>query len=117
MSYANGLNRQNLAQLRTQLEALFRANPIEGLTFTLGNFKFGEAEVRIELKGAVTDKQTRGQSLLDLYMKTNNLNKMNTHGMELIDFMPKNYKMPFIYTMGGKRFKCSEVQARALFGA
>jgi hypothetical protein len=114
-------NKANLTQLRAKMNALLKESGFENVEFNVGNIKFSENDCKITVEAKIAGKQTaaekRGNAILQSIVASRGLQMKNAQGFELVDYMPRRWKMPFIYTMpNGKRYKCDETQAIALFG-
>lgn len=114
-------NKVNLTQLRAKMNALLKESGFDNVEFTVAGIKFSEHDCKITVEAKIAGKQTfaekRGNTILQPFVESRGLQTKNSQGFELVDYEPRRWKMPFIYTTtDGKRYKCSETQAIALFG-
>ena len=113
-------NKQNLTQLRIKMNALLKESGFDNVEFNIGNIKFSENDCKITVEAKISGKQTQKEvfssAILDSVIASRKLQK-SVNGYELVDYLSTNWKMPFIYTHAGKRYKCSEERAIQIFGA
>ena len=115
MKNVTTFDKATLKALRSEMQAVldkFGAN----LQFEVGNMRFSEAEVDIKVKAVIKGKRTRSDSELEAFANLYNLKMTNAAGDRLVGFKARNRKYPFIFERNGQQYKCSEQQAKALFG-
>lgn len=109
-------NKSNLKALREQIQKALDEAGFENLEFNVGNCRFDPAEATFQLKTKIKGVKTTGQTILQ--DKIRRLNLVQQKGdMKLVDYKPRNYKLPFIMEQNGKRYKLTEYQAKAYFAA
>ena len=117
MKNVTKLYEATLKALRTEMQAVldkFGAN----LEFEVGNMRFSDAEVDIKVKAKVKGAKTQTDSHLELMAKMLGITKLtNQRGDRLVEFKSRSPKYPFVFERAGKRYKCSEEQAKMLFAA
>ena len=114
MKNVTTFDKATLQALRSEMQAVldkFGAN----LQFEVGNMRFTESEVDIKIKAAIKGKRTRSDSQLETMAKMFGLKMENSKGDRLVEYKARNTKYPFIFERGGKRYKCSDTQAKMLF--
>ena len=117
MKNVTKFDKATLNSLRTEMQAVlnkFGAN----LEFEVGNMRFSDAEVDIKVKAKVKGAETVSSTLLKQMVKMEGLHMKNHMGDELVDFKPRNYKMPYVYKCGqsGKLFKAELKAMQRRFG-
>lgn len=118
MTKFNKFDKANLKALRSEMEAVLKKYGMaSNLEFEVGNMRFSTAEVEIKVKAKVKGAKSRADSQLEMYAKMFGLKMKNSNGDVLVEFKSRNTKYPFIFERGGKRYKCSELQAKTLFAA
>lgn len=111
-------DRATLKALRAEMQEVLEKYGVKSnLEIEVGNMKFSEAEVEIKVKAKVKGAKSRADSQLEMYAKMFGLKIENNKGDRLVEFKSRNTKYPFIFERGGKRYKCSEMQAKIMFAA
>jgi len=126
-------DRQNLKQLRTDMEAALAAVTTKhGVTFSLGSMRFDadrvtckvEANTTIQTASSVNTTAPTGPATglsptLQRAMTTHGVRSTSGRkGETLTAYNASRPKYPFSYeTIRGTRYKQTVVQARAMFGA
>lgn len=117
MTKFTSFDRANLKALRSEMAAVLEKYGMSAnLEIEVGNMKFSEAEVEIKVKAKVKGAKTRTDAALEFEVKRLGL-VMEKNGKRLVRYDAKKYKFPFIYDVGGKLFKTTELGAKALFAA
>jgi hypothetical protein len=110
-------DRANLKNLRADLQAVLDAYAAKnGLEFELGGIRFSDAEATIKVTTKIKGALTRTDAALALEVQRLGL-VMEKNGKRLVRYDAKKYKFPFIYDVGGKLYKTTELGAKALFAA
>lgn len=119
MAKIKSFDKATLRALRSEMDALLeKYGKKTGLEFEVGNMRFSDAEVDIKVKAKVSGAKTRTDSNLEMFAKMAGItNLTNKDGDRLVEFKTRSPKYPFVFERGGKRYKCSEAQARMLFAA
>jgi hypothetical protein len=115
MKNVTSFDKATLQALRSEMQAVldkFGSN----LQFEVGNMRFSEAEVDIKVKAIIKGKRTRSDSQLEAMVKMLGLKMKNSSGDRLTEYKARNRKYPFIFERNGQSYKCSEAQAKSLFG-
>ena len=117
MKKVTKFDKPTLKALRVEMQNVldkFGAN----LEFEIGNIKFVSAEADIKIKAKVKGAETVTQSLLKQMVEMEGLSMKNVQGDELVDFAPRNYKMPYVYKCGqtGKLYKAELKAMQRRFG-
>jgi hypothetical protein len=116
MKFKN-FDRKNLNNLRYELQVVLAKYGISSnLQFEVGAMSFSDAEVKITVKAKVNGATTVADSHLAWVVKTLGL-VMEKNGARLVRYDRAKWKMPFIYEMGGKMYKCDENRAKQMFCA
>ena len=117
MTKFTSFDRQNLKNLRTEMQALMDKYGVKSnLEITVGNMSFDNTEVSIKVKAKVKGAETQEDVLLALEMKRLGLKSTNKLGQTLVMYKPRSYKMPFVYSnASGKMFKCCPNTAKKMF--
>lgn len=117
MKNVKSFDKATLKALRSEMQAVldkFGAN----IQFEVGNMRFSEAEVDIKVKAVIKGATTRADEQLELMAKLSGITKLtNSNGDRLVAFKSRSPKYPFVFVRDGKRYKCSEREARILFAA
>lgn len=118
MKYST-FNKTNLNVLRKELEDVLKKHGVQdGLNFSIGKISFMDASCKIEVTAKIEGAQTFEDVMLETRIQSLKLKRVNSQGYRLVEYMPRNYKMPFVYeTPNGKRFKCGDEQVIRLFAA
>ena len=118
MAKIKSFDKATLKALRAEMDAvLAKYGKKTGLDFEVGNMRFTETEVDIKVKAKVTGAKSRAEQGLEVFAKLYGFKLTNSNGDRLVEFKERNRKYPFIFERNGKRYKCSESQARDLFAA
>ena len=108
-------DKQNLKTVRDMLNVYLETlseNELEGMTFKVGNMRFTDNEVTIQLsattEGAAADKTEYVAAMC----RAHGIPKTENRGATIIDYHPKKIKYPFIVMKAdGKRYKMSPEEA------
>jgi hypothetical protein len=119
MAKIKSFDKATLRAFRTEMDALLeKYGKKTGLDFEVGNMRFSDTEVDIKVKAKVSGVKTRTDSNLELFAKMAGItNLTNRSGDRLVEYKTRSPVYPFVFERGGKRYKCSEAQARSLFAA
>lgn len=109
-------NKANLSKVRTDINTLLadyaKENGIElklaNISYTLGTFT---AKLEAKVNGAITPDE----EMLKQIMAIKNLSRTSLCGKTLVGYNTRAGKYPFVFENAGKRFKCSESQAKMYF--
>jgi hypothetical protein len=104
--------------LRNELNAVLNKFGAEAnLKFDVGNMKFTETGVEIKVSGNVIGAKSIADSRLVQVARSYGFTLEPVDGKQLVGYMPRSYKFPFVYLSlrDGKRYKCSELSAKAYF--
>ena len=113
----NQFNKVTLAQMRVELNNVLKAyGDIAGVDFSLGNITFAPSEFHVKLTSKIRGAKTMADSTLECFMSLNKLKKDGIGGRVLTGYNSRAKTMPFMYTRGGKSFKCSVSVAKQYFG-
>lgn len=116
MAKITQFTKQNLPQVRADLNKILKDYADKnGMVITLGNIKFQAGEFTTKLETKIVGAVTQEDKNLERYMATYSLGKFGTAGRELVGMNTRAHAYPFIYTQGGKRFKCSIENAKMYF--
>jgi hypothetical protein len=120
-TYAS-FNRQNLAVLRSEMDAAlnkFAAN--SGIEIKIGNMSFTSDNVAIKLEakisGSKSMREQKLESALQLQSRIDQLTLEPINGKQLVGYNPRAHKMPYVYLelKTGKRFKTTRTAAKLYF--
>lgn len=106
----NKMTKQAAQQLRADLNELL-ANHNLGFEFSVGNIRYSETEASIKLVAKVIGAKSETETLIELEANRLGLTLERVNGKQLVGYKPRNHKYPFIYELGGIRYKCSSTQA------
>lgn len=112
------ITRAQLRVLRDEMTAAFAKAGISDFDLEVGNMRFGPDEVTIKVTGKLKGVTTKTDRIFEQKVAELGLRMVGRKGEKLTGYKPSRYKYPFSYvTVRGARYKCSEMQAKALFGA
>jgi hypothetical protein len=114
MKYTS-FDKASLKVLREELNKVLKQYGPEGVQFEIGNIKFSSNECDIAVKAKIEGAKTFSETILETRCAALGLRMVNAQGMKLVDYKSNNHKYPFIFERDGKRFKCSESQAKFYF--
>lgn len=118
MAKIKSFDKATLRALRSEMDALLeKYGKKTGLEFEVGNMRFSDAEVDIKVKAKISGAKSRAESQIETFAKMYGLKMTNSKGDRLVEFKSSNRKYPFIFERNGKRYKCSDEQAKMLFAA
>jgi len=109
-------NKTNLKNVREDISAILSKYAKEtGIQLSIGNIRFTagtfSAKLDAKIKGAITPED----ELLTQIMAIKNLSRKSLCGKTLVGYNSRAGKYPFIFESAGKRFKCSEFNAKMYF--
>jgi len=115
----NSFDKNSLSTLRDEMQALLGKYGMQSnLQIDVGNMRFTAAEVSIKITAKVNGAVTQADSILENKVKALGLKMTNSRGEVIIEYKPRNWKMPYIYTsVDGKRYKCDEASIKRKFAA
>jgi hypothetical protein len=110
-------NKTNLTTVRADINALLaKYGADNGIDFDIGSISFNGSSFTTKLKATVKGAVTKEDIVLNHVMAVKNLAKKSMCGKTLIEYNTRAGKYPFIYQDAvGKKFKCSEAQAKVYF--
>ena len=115
------ITKAQLKTLRTEMQAVLNKAGL-GFELTVGNMSFSATEVNIKVKGVVKTAsgavaETPADRMLKAKVAALGLKMVGRKGEKLVEYKSTRYKYPFGYvTVRGANYKCSETQAKAMFG-
>lgn len=116
MAKIQSFDKATLRALRSEMEAVLeKYGKKTGLDFEVGNMRFSESEVDIKVKAKVKGAKTRTDTQLEMMVQMLGLKMTNKSGDRLVEYKTRSRKYPFIFERSGKRYKCSQEQAKMLF--
>lgn len=109
-------NKVNLKIVREDISAILSKYAKEtGIELSIGNIRFSSgsftAKLDAKIKGAVTMEDT----ILNQVMVIKNLSRTSKCGKTLVGYNTRAGKYPFVFESAGKRYKCSENNAKMYF--
>ena len=112
-------DRKNLSKLRAEMAQVLQKYGVDAnLDIAVGNMRFSDAEVEIKVTAKVKGAKTMTDKLLESEAKRLGLKMKNRAGDRLVEYKPRNWKMPFVYVAAnGKRYKCDEASAKMRFAS
>lgn len=114
----NQMTKARVIQLRNRVNAaLAELAELEGVEIHAGNASFNDAECTFKLNIKIPGATTREESMLEMYMSMDGLQRRGKNGGELIEYHTRKPKFPYIYVLNGKRYKTSRAHAKMLFAA
>ena len=106
----------NLNLLRNEMNsALSEIESKYGIKFELGNISYTGNEFSMKVKANTLSKDSNVSTVLETMMKIYNLQIDGTGGRKLVDYRKSSHKYPFIYSDGGKMYKCGLDMAKIYF--
>lgn len=109
-------DKSNLPAIRADLNKLLSAYAAQnGITISIGNIKFSDDEFTAKLESKIPGVKTMDDTILESVMNARDLKKDGLDGRQLISYSTHSSKYPFIFTHGGKSYKCSAQQASVYF--
>jgi hypothetical protein len=116
MKFKN-FDKKNLNSLHDELQVVLAKYGISSnLQFEVGRMSFTDSTVKITVEAKITGATTVADAHLSWLVKTLGL-VMEKNGARLVRYDRSKWKMPFIYEMGGKMYKCDENRAKQMFCA
>lgn len=113
-------DKSNLSTIRKDLNELMAAyGKARGIEFNLGNISFSTNgnEFTVKMGANVIGAMTRADSVFESMVLRLNLKLQGTEGRVLTGYNRKAHAYPFIYSQGGKNFKCSTESAKMYFAS
>ena len=111
------ITQSQLRVLRTEMQAALNKAGLTGFTAEVGNMRYGDTEVTIKVVATVSGVQPKKAAGLEEQVALLGLKLVSSDGKKLTGYTPSRWKFPFSYeTVRGARYKCSEEQAKAIFG-
>lgn len=109
-------DKTNLKNVREDISAMLSKYAKEnGIEFNLGNISFSAGEFNVKLSAKVKGAVTQDDAILNVVMATKGLVKTSKCGKTLIGYNTRGKAYPFIFENAGKKYKCSEAQAKMYF--
>lgn len=109
-------NKTNLKNVREDITAILTKYAKEnGIEIKIGNISFTAGSFTTKMEAKVKGAKTKEDSVLEFMMVTEGLVKTSKCGKTLVGYNTRGKRYPYIFENAGKRFKCSEVQAKAYF--
>ena len=106
----------NLNLLRSEMaSALKDIEAKHGIKFDLGNISYSANEFTMKVKAKTLSASNKIPSILEGMMDLHNLQIDGVGGRKLVDYKKSSYKYPFIYSEGGKMYKCDLMMAKMYF--
>lgn len=116
MAKIKSFDKATLRALRSEMQAVLdKYGKKAGIEMEVGNMRFSEAEVDIKVKAKIVGAKTRTDTQLETMASMLGLKMINKSGDRLVEFKSRSPKYPFVFERSGKRYKCSETQAKMLF--
>ena len=116
-------DRKTCMALREEIQTILsRYGNTKGVTFHVGNMKFGDesVDIKIEAKveGGSTMKEQKLMANLLQFARHDGLSMAIVDNKQLIGYSTQAHKMPYIYRdiITGKLYKCNKDMARRRFG-
>jgi len=115
------ITKAQLRTLRTEMQAALNKAGL-GFQFDVGNMSFNATEVNIKVKGVVKTAsgavaETAADRMLKAKVAALGLNMVGRKGERLTEYKASRYTYPYGFvTVRGAMKKCTEAQARAIFG-
>lgn len=111
------ITKEQLRVLRTEMQAALNKAGIKNFDLEVGAMRFGADEVTIKVMGKLKGVATATDRVFERKVAELGLQLTNAKGQRLTGYTPSRWKYPFSYVSNrGARYKCSEEQARVLFG-
>jgi hypothetical protein len=109
-------NKTNLKTVREDITAILSKYAKEnGIELKIGNISFTAGSFTTKMEAKVKGAKTREDSVLEFMMATKGLVKTSKCGKTLVGYNTRGKAYPYIFENAGKKFKCSEVQAKMYF--
>lgn len=109
-------DKQTLQLLRKAMEKALKEVGVDGVEFQVGRCTYEPSLATFKVEAKIKGGETFADQALQSYAKTFGL-ALKKNGRILEEYNTRRHKYPFVYRdVDGKRYKCSPIQARALFG-
>ena len=109
-------NKVNLKIVREDISAILSKYAKEtGIELSIGNIRFTEGSFTAKLDAKIKGAKTKEDSVLEFMMVTKGLAKTSKCGKTLVGYNSRAGKYPFVFESAGKRYKCSENNAKMYF--
>lgn len=109
-------NKANLKNVREDISAILSKYAKEnGIEIKMGNISFNAGSFTTKMEAKVIGAKTKEDSALEFMMTTKGLVKTSKCGKTLVGYNTRAGKYPFVFESAGKRFKCSEINAKMYF--
>ena len=111
------LNKDKLKAIRLHVQKLLDANPLDGMTMTMGNCSFTATEATFKLaiktEGNADAVLEQAEQMANLYGLKRTVSADGVY--KLIRYDTKKHKMPFIVEKAGKPYKITLEAAQRIF--
>lgn len=109
-------NRANLKNVREDISAILSKYAKDnGIAIKIGNISFSAGSFTTKMEAVVLGAETIDETILKQIMAIKNLSKTSKCGKTLVGYNSRSGKYPFIFESAGKKFKCSEFNAKMYF--
>jgi len=109
-------DKANLKNIREDISAILSSYAKEnGIEIKIGNISFNEGSFTTKMEAKVKGAKTKEDSVLEFMMVTKGLVKTSKCGKTLVGYNTRGKAYPYIFENAGKKFKCSEAQAKMYF--
>ena len=117
MKNITAFNKITTAAFRSDLSAvLAKYGMTSNLDMKIGTIRFSGADARMQITAKVKGAVTKEDRLLEAQIAKHNLREVNGVGEKLVGYNARASRYPFVYTLGGKRYKASLGNVKVLFG-
>ena len=109
-------DKTNLKTVRQDLNAILSKYAKDnGIEINIGNISFNAGSFTTKMEAKVIGAKTKEDSVLEFMIATNGLTKTSKCGKTLVGYNTRGKAYPFIFENAGKKYKCSEAQAKMYF--
>ena len=109
-------NKVNLKNVREDISAILSKYAKDnGIEIKIGNISFNAGSFTTKMEAKVIGAKTKEDSVLEFMMATKGLSKTSKCGKTLVGYNTRGKAYPFIFENAGKKYKCSEAQAKMYF--
>jgi hypothetical protein len=107
--------RPQLKKLREAMNKALKEAGIDNIDFAVGNCTYSGGEATFKVKATMQGVQTKSDVMLERAVKRMGLKMVGFEGRKLVEYNTRAKKYPMVFEHKGRRYKCSESQARLYF--
>lgn len=109
-------NKANLKNVREDISAILSKYAKDnGIEIKIGNISFNSGSFSTKMEATVLGAETIDETILKQVMAIKNLSRTSKCGKTLVGYNTRAGKYPFVFESAGKKYKCSEFNAKMYF--